>query len=660
MRRRLICVMAGAVMALSMTFAQAEIEDSSNGFFDEFPIVLSASRLMQKVDEAPATVMVIDRDLIVASGAREIADLFRLVPGMVVGQYKGHQPILGFHGLADPYFRQLQVLIDGVSIYSPVWGGADWSQLPIAVEDVERIEVVRGPNAATFGANAFLGVVNIITRDPAAERGAELISNFGENGIRDNVVRYASGTGDYRYRITAGQKADYGLDAYPDSRRTNIFNARGHLRLSVNDEFRWQLGYAGGTQGQGVDKAPNHTDGPRTSHFDSGMIQLRWTRSRDVDNEAWIQLSHAERSHREVLPYILTLPGIGDVDYPLDFGYRYRRTDLELQNTIRLSDYLRGVWGAQARQDGARSDTYFNSSDWHASTLYRLFGNLDWQPLESWIVAGGALVERNSFTGTSISPSLAVSYRIVPDHTLRVRAAKARRTPTLYEQEFNWKYYLPPEFRYLSTLPLAISIMTVKELADEKGESRELAYLGRLQNENLHYEMHLFEHRLDDLLRQYEYPYPTLLGGEAKGFDNLTDVVIRGRSLALRWRPWRGGLVYANASRTLTRAKGADAEDIEASSPRHTTTVLVSQELPQAWHARVAYYRVGKMQALSGGNALPATERIDVGVGRQFRLAPSVVADISLMVQNANGGIPTFEPAIIDRRASWLHMRIAY
>lgn len=660
MRSRLIYVVVGMMMAPWTVFAQSAFDDSTNDFFDEFPIVLSASRLMQKVDEAPAAVTVIDRDLIVASGAREIVDLFRLVPGMVVGQYKGHQPILGFHGLADPYFRQLQVLIDGVSVYSPVWGGADWSQLPIVIEDIERIEVVRGPNAATFGANAFLGVVNIITRDPAAEHGTELISNFGENGIRDNVVRYANGTGDNRFRLTAGQKADYGLDAYPDSRRTNIFNALGHLRLTANDEIRWQFGYAGGTQEQGVFKGINHTDGPRTSHFDSGGLQLRWTHSRDADHEAWVQLSHAERNHREVLPYILELGAIGSFDYPLDFGYRYRRTDAEFQSTFRLSDSLRGVWGAQARQDGARSITYFGSPDWHTSNIYRLFGNLDWQPGDNWIVAGGAMVERNSFTGTSTSPSLAISYRLIPDHTLRVRAAKARRTPTLYEQEFSWIYRLPANLQYLSSLPLAGSIMTVNELNDERVESREFSYLGRIASENLHYELHIFEHRLNSLLRQYEYPYPTLMGGDIKGFDNLTDIVVRGRSLALRWRPWRGGLVYANASRTHVRAKGADAEDIEASAPLHTTTIVLMQELPQAWHVRVAYYRVGEMQALSGGNALPATERIDAGIGKRFWLAPTVAAELALTVQNANGGIPTYEPEIIDRRTAWLHVRLTY
>ena len=124
---------------------------ATDEFFSEFPVVLSASRLVQPINEAPAAVTVIDRETIRASGVRELADIFRLVPGMTVGRRTGHAPALGFHGFSGGYFRQFQVLVDGVSIYNPLWGGTEWGELPFAIEDVDRIEVVRGPNAATYG-----------------------------------------------------------------------------------------------------------------------------------------------------------------------------------------------------------------------------------------------------------------------------------------------------------------------------------------------------------------------------------------------------------------------------------------------------------------------------------------------------------------------------
>lgn len=681
MHKQLLATLA-AMAASCGALAEGEA-DGTDSYFSEFPVVLSASRLVQTVDEAPAAVTVIDREMIKASGARELVDVFRLVPGMVVGQYKGHQPALGFHGFTDPYFRQLQVLIDGVSVYSPVWGGADWSQLPIVLEDIERIEVVRGPNAATFGANSFLGVVNIITRDPAVEHGGEAIVNFGENGIRDEIVRYAASDGDLRYRLTAGQRADHGLDSQPDTRRSNLFNMRGHYRLSSSDELRWQIGYVGGSQEQGVYSAPNHTDGRRSSHYDTGSLQLRWTRTREADDELWLQFSHAERNHRETLPYTLVFPApFGSWNYPIDFSYEYARTDIELQNTVRLADSVRGVWGSQLRQDQARSKTYFATDNWQYVELYRLFGNLEWRPADAWIVAGGAMLEKNSITRTSVSPSLALSFEAFPGHTLRVRAAQARRTPTLYEERFDWHFELPPALRAMlagmgapystyATLPLAGSIRNQQDLDDERIRSAELSYLGQFPEQHLNVELHAFEHHLSGLLDQYGYSYPTVLGfvstdpdkrvrySTIVGFENLDRALIKGQSMALRWRPWSGGLVYLAASSTNIRAEGPSAQEIESSGPQHTATVLLSQALPGNWRISTGYYRVGAMAMLSGGDALPPTERIDVGLAKGFRLG-TTPAELALVVQNANGGIPVFEIQDVDRRTAWLSMRIEY
>jgi iron complex outermembrane receptor protein len=666
----------------SCAFAQGDA-DGTGSYFDDLPVVLSASRLVQTVNEAPATVTVIDREMIRASGARELVDVFRLVPGMVVGQYKGHQPTLGFHGFTDPYFRQLQVLVDGVSVYSPVWGGADWSQMPIVLEDVERIEVVRGPNAATFGANSFLGVVNIITRDPAVESGGQAIVNFGENGIRDEIVRHVAGQGDWRYRLTAGQRADHGLDSHPDTRRSNLFNMRAHFRLSSSDEIRWQVGYSGGKQEQGVYASPNHTDGRRTSHYDTGSLQLRWMRTRDTDDEIWLQFSHSERSHRETLPYVLIFPPpFGSWNYPLDFSYEYARTDIELQNTVRLADSVRGVWGGQARQDQARSRAYFASDAWQYLELYRLFGNLEWRPAAAWIVAGGAMVEKNTITGTSVSPSLALSHQVLPGHTIRLRAAQARRTPTLYEDRFDWHFDLPPALSAIlaglgapyttyATLPLAGSIRNERELNDERVRSRELSYLGQFAERRINLELHAFEHHLTGLLGQYRYSYPTVLGyvstdadkralySTIVGFDNVDRALIKGQSFALHWRPWKGGLLYLAGASTNIRVEGPDAGLIEPSGPQHMFSLLASQELPGDWRVSAGYYYVGAMAMMSGGDALPPTERIDVALAKRFRIG-TTPGEVALVVKNANGGIPVFERQDIDRRTAWLSMRIEY
>ena len=125
---------------------------SEEEFFGEIPIVLTATRLAQPATEAPAAISIIDREMIKASGAREIADVFKLVPGFVVSHESGYTPIVMYHGLSDEYARRMQVLIDGRSVYSPSGGGVEWSNLPLTVDDIERIEVIRVPNPAITAA----------------------------------------------------------------------------------------------------------------------------------------------------------------------------------------------------------------------------------------------------------------------------------------------------------------------------------------------------------------------------------------------------------------------------------------------------------------------------------------------------------------------------
>ncbi|MDE2585018.1 MAG: TonB-dependent receptor plug domain-containing protein, partial [Betaproteobacteria bacterium] len=158
-----------AVCFSSSLMAGEEALLSENDVLGDVPMVLTVSRLRQAVADAPAAVTVIDRQMIRDSGAWDVTDALRLVPGMYVGSSADNgvfvpNATVSYHGMADAYSRRMQVLVDGRSIYTPLFGGPIWSTLPIALDDIERIEVSRGPNSVTYGANSFLGVINIITR----------------------------------------------------------------------------------------------------------------------------------------------------------------------------------------------------------------------------------------------------------------------------------------------------------------------------------------------------------------------------------------------------------------------------------------------------------------------------------------------------------------
>jgi len=140
---------------------------------DDFPVVLSATRLKQPKSETPAAVTVIDQQTIEQLGARSIAEVLRLVPGLYVGYERGHSPEVGYHALASENSRHLQVLVDGRSIYQPALARILWEDLPLSIEKISRIEVIRGPNTAMYGANSYLAVINIITFHPEDQLGGQ-------------------------------------------------------------------------------------------------------------------------------------------------------------------------------------------------------------------------------------------------------------------------------------------------------------------------------------------------------------------------------------------------------------------------------------------------------------------------------------------------------
>lgn len=117
---------------------------------DDVPVVLSASRLIQPLGDAPASITLIDREMIEQSGARSIVDLLLLVPGFQVGRLANGDPTATYLGLSERYNPRLQLIIDGRPAYVPLYGGVPWSELPLALNTIERIEVTRAPNAASW------------------------------------------------------------------------------------------------------------------------------------------------------------------------------------------------------------------------------------------------------------------------------------------------------------------------------------------------------------------------------------------------------------------------------------------------------------------------------------------------------------------------------
>lgn len=220
----------------------------------ELPTVLSATRLKQSPAEVPGSMTILDRQLIRASGARDIPEVLRLVPGMKVGYRSGHQVNVNYHGTNFNEARRMQVLVDGRSVYRPGLAAVDWNDIPLAIEDIERIEVFRGPNTATFGANALMGVINIISTQPELSQGSRIKITRGRRGVDDFYARHGFAFGRSHARLSLFGKQDDGFeltdddDPYRDSRRLNAFNLNGNTQLSASQSLSWQLGAKEGSK----------------------------------------------------------------------------------------------------------------------------------------------------------------------------------------------------------------------------------------------------------------------------------------------------------------------------------------------------------------------------------------------------------------------------
>jgi len=157
--------------------------------FEQIPVVISASRTEELVTQAPASVTVITREQILNSGAISIPDILRMAPGVDVQQNTGANWDVSIRGFAHVMANKVLVLIDGRTAYNDFYASTNWYELPVALEDIERIEVIRGPLSSLWGANALLGVINIITRSAADSQGVLATAQYGTRGTwRVNAI----------------------------------------------------------------------------------------------------------------------------------------------------------------------------------------------------------------------------------------------------------------------------------------------------------------------------------------------------------------------------------------------------------------------------------------------------------------------------------------
>lgn len=661
--RRLLTSTVVALMAGSTLNACAA--DGGGGDFDDLPVVLSASRLRQPLVESPSAVTVIDRTMIESSGVRHIADLMRYVPGIVVGNNDGNHPVVSMHGMSGTYASGVQVLIDGVSVYSPLWGGMQWEELPLALNDIERIEVIRGPNAALFGANSFAGVINIITRHPGADQGWRVDGNVGNGGTADaSLSRANSLDNGLQYRVTAGQRASNGFTSRPDTQRQYYGNLRAEFQVDATDSVHFSGRVANNRKDNGDYTV---TDGssriPHPAESNQLAFQMRWSHALSTDNEWWVQAYHQQSRTVDKVALDFTQTRIWDVLFrPLaallpahipvtvDSGYETRRDGIEFQQTRRWSQDVRTVWGIEARRDAAQSVTYLGSTSQQSTFLLRAYGNVEWRFARDWTLNLANMLERDSGASTEWSPKAAVTWQPVQGHVFRAAISTAQRTPSLYEERNKTGYFVPLSVQAaVNAVPGYRALLATAGITDINRITF-ISSSGLVDNEHL---------RVEEVGYSFEIPEWNF-GGDARwawehhrglvaavGNFPYTDMVnkdqveVEDGDVTVHWKPFDTTLLRMALS-TINVRSSTNPGNYDKSAPEHTMSFLWDQQISNQWRASANYQRVGSMRWLDAGNngnspTLPAIEYLNLRLGKKMNLPGFSESELAVVMQNALG-----------------------
>lgn len=492
--------------------------DPDYSFLLEEPVpeVLSTTKLRQPKSRVPGTTTVIQGDLIRDLGILNLVEVFRLVPGMTVGYVGGNSPVTSYHGTVAYEQRRLQVQIDGRTAYQPNLSNVDWNTMPVAIENIERIEVSRGPNSAAYGINAFLGTINIITKSPADTDGVNLHGTYGSRGYKELFGSVGNVSDDYDWRLSYERRGSDGFDYkvdddghqtdFHDGYALNFFSYDANKILTNEHSLEFHAGVT-----DGVDEDDKERFGEEFGAITEPDVDVRdyylqatWHYVQSENHFLHLMTSY-QRYNRDQgwisCPVGFPISFCADVNQDIEES----RLEFELQDTLIITPDLRLVSGIGYREDEFESDTFFNGDGANYQT--RIFGNIEYTPAY-WVTfnAGANWEETTTIDDSFLSPRFAVNFQLTDNQTLRFVFSKAVRTPDAFEQNADWGYRVvnvdPPAFGFLEGTRVGPQLQAPGGLTEEKITSREISYFGqfRLGSGLLSTEVKYFNDDLRDVI----------------------------------------------------------------------------------------------------------------------------------------------------------------
>ena len=403
------------ILLLQASVAWAQNDDLFE-FFAAEAQVITASRRPQAILQAPATVYVVTAEDIEASGAHNLWDALRSVPGVDVMSSRTSYGEVSIRGLNKAFNNRTLVLVDGRSVLNGDQDRINWTSLPVLLEEIERIEVVEGPASALYGANAISGVINIITKTPQQTQGAQLNYTVGERRTHLGSLLYSGRQQKLDYRLGLGWRTTnrFENDAL---RASEVMVLHGLLGYELSSGARLNLS-GGGTRAETNASLGALSEGIEDA--DRGFVRADYVRRDTRLRFFW----EGESGHLESL----AIPQDPSVDY--DFY------DLNLEHTLVHAPRHNLVVGGGYRQADFQSDVITSGRVQH--NLWALFFENEWRPADSWALWASGRLDQHPHTDLVFSPRFSAIFIPVPEHALRFSTGTSFRNPTLIENHVDF------------------------------------------------------------------------------------------------------------------------------------------------------------------------------------------------------------------------------
>jgi iron complex outermembrane recepter protein len=595
--------------------------------------VTSVSKKEQRLSRTAAAIFVITQEDIRRSGATNIPDLLRMVPGLQVAQINGDNWAITARGFDGQYSNKLLVLIDGRTAYSPIFSGVYWNAQGVPLDTIERVEVIRGPGAAVWGANAVNGVINIITFKANSTQGGLVTGGAGT---------YDQGFGSVRYGGKIGGEAAYRVDAgglnrghFPNLAGQNSEDDwdtfRGGFRVDADVSPKDSLTVEGdtyrGSAGEMVNgivsiSPPANGILELRDHFSGWDVISRWKHTVSERSETSLQV-YFDHSNR------------GDSTY----GTGLSNFDIDFQHHVGWGSRQDFVWGAGYRLSSddivQTSRIAFRPADLNRH-LFSAFvqDEIAVQPDRLYVTVGTKL-EHNDFTGIGWQPTARIAWMASERNMFWAAASRALRTPTQSDRGIRVNYFALPG---PNGLPLLVSILGNGHTQDEREEAFEAGYRTEF-GKRLSLDSTAFFNKYHSLTSVepgapfLETDPPPLHLVAPSIIGNLLHGETHGVELSVKWKVadhWTLSPGYTFLTMHLHRAATSQDDTTIAATqgqfPSHQAQLASHLDLPGHWQWNAAAYFVGGLPAVG----VPSYTRVDSNLTWQ----PWEQVSVSLVGQN--------------------------